>query len=278
MKSYNKLDQPAILEMLFHPHRQERREQGEAVDVDVTVDENICLGCRFHLNDTASPTIIYFHGNGESVTDYDAIAPDYLHAGINLFVATYRGYGWSDGTPTVTSMMSDCVYIWKKFAEIKEEMELQGSIFIMGRSLGSAAAIELCYDYPEDITGLILESGFADTLPLLQKLGLSDDQGIEEADGFGNIAKIEEIKLPTLILHGSKDQIIPVPQAEKLQAFSGAKAKKFFVIPGADHNSMLSKGGAHYFTTIKDFMDDLTGQEAWRRRRKTSKEARQNDK
>lgn len=278
MKSYNKLDQPAILEMLFHPHKQKRSGQGEAFDIDVSVDENILLGCRFHLKDTACPTIIFFHGNGESVADYDAIAPGYLHAGINLFVATYRGYGWSDGTPTVTSMMSDCRHIWEKFAAIKEEKELQGSIFIMGRSLGSAAAIELCNDYPEDITGLILESGFADTLPLLRKLGFSDDLDIAEADGFGNIAKIEEIKLPTLILHGSEDQIIPVPQAEKLQAFSGARTKKFFVIPGADHNSMLSKGGAHYFTTIKDFMNDLTGQEAWRRRRKTYQKARQNDK
>ena len=78
--------------------------------------------------------------------------------------------------------------------------------------------------------------------------------------------------MPTLLLHGSRDQLIPVHEAEKLQAESGAKTKQFHMIPGADHNSLILVGGEQYFKTIKSFTDTVTGQNTWRQRRKKFKD------
>lgn len=269
MSTYAKLDRTEILRYLFHPRPVDQDEKPEnSFDIDIEVEIGTKLGCRFFLENIAAPTILYFHGNGETVCDYNYIAPFYRRFGLNLMMATYRGYGGSTGTPTVSTMLSDCHVVYEKFEKFSSEMKLEGPLFVMGRSIGSAAAIELCQHQPENIKGLIIESGFADTLPLLYCLGLSPDNNqLSEKDGFGNLEKIAEIKLPTLILHGAADQVIPVPQAERLQAFSGARMKKFFIIPGADHNSMIDRGGEHYFLTIKTFTDEATGRNTWREKR-----------
>ncbi len=272
MKLYNKLDQKEVLEFLFHPRKEEKTAPADSSNIDVTLPDNTVLGCRFHLHDDAAPTILFFHGNGETVCDYDDIAPLFNRLGMNFFAATYRGYGWSGGTPTVESMMKDCWEVLGSVQKTMKDMEMTGALIVMGRSLGSASAIELCTDDPESIKGLIIESGFADTLPLLRNLGYDPSLNLlDEKDGFGNRDKIGEVKLPTLILHGSMDSIITAHQAERLQAFSGARTKKFFVVPGADHNSVLSQGGELYFSTIKGFIDDVTGKTSWRNRRKKSK-------
>ena len=270
MKRYTQLDQQSILEYLFHPRQEALTAQPDnSHDITIMVDSNVSLGCRLFLRNNESPTILFFHGNGETVNDYNYIAKLYNDFDINLFVATYRGYGWSSGVPSVTAMMDDSTKVFLDFRKNMEQMDIIGPVFIMGRSIGCASAIELCHDCPETIKGLIIESGFADTIPLLNRLGIdSEAHQLSEEDGFGNISKIAQIKLPTLILHGSADNIISVAQAEKLQAFSGARTKKFFVIPGADHNEMISCGGEHYFSTIQGFINEVTGKNSWREKRR----------
>ena len=137
-------------------------------------------------------------------------------------------------------------------------------------SLCSAACIELGHRFPELIKGIIIDSGFSYTLPLAARLGYDvSESGLTEEDCFNNLDKIREIKLPTLILHGAEDQLIPLNEAEKLQAESGARRKQLSVVPGADHNSLIIRGGAIYFETIKGFTDTVTvNRNAWRRRRR----------
>ena len=270
MNSYTQLDQQSVLKYLFHP-RQEAllAKPADSYNITITVDDNVSLGCRFFLKSVDAPTLLYFHGNGETVNDYSHIAKLYAEFGINLFVATYRGYGWSTGTPTVTAMVKDCEIISQEFTKTLDTMSITGPALVMGRSLGCISAIELCYDSPEKFKGLIIESGFADTLPLLSQIGVDiDAHHLSEAEGFGNLDKITQIKLPTLILHGASDELISIAQAEKLQAFSGARSKKFFVIPGANHNEMISCGGEHYFSTIKTFINEISGQNTWRQKRR----------
>ena len=143
----------------------------------------------------------------------------------------------------------------------------------MGRSLGSAPAIDLATRHEDAIKGLILESAIAETLPLARILGIDPEKiGISEEDGFNNLKKIESITKATFILHGARDELIPAVDAEKLQSHSGAKSKEFIIIPGAEHNTMIATGGKLYFQTIKQFIDKVTGVTNWRKRRKTTKE------
>ena len=274
----SKLDRPDILNVIFYPRKENITPlPPSCIDVEIPLSSRATvLGCRFHVHDKNAPTLLYFHGNGETVSDYDLIGDSYCAEGMNIFIASYRGYGWSTGEPTVSTLLSDSGEILEFLQKFFEENGFVGPLFLMGRSLGSASAIDLAYRTPDVFKGLIIESGFAETLPLLEKMGLHlSENDISEEECFDNIGKIKEISIPTLIYHGSRDELIPVVEAERLQSESGAKNKQFHMIPGADHNSLLSVAGRLYFQTIKQFIDKITGNNSWRRRRR---EFRNNEK
>lgn len=274
MPNFSVLDHPQVLSHIFFPFRTDRTPLPvNAEEAAVRADSDVMLGCRFHTAGPDNPSILYFHGNGETVGDYDDIAADYCRAGLNIFIATYRGYGWSDGSPTVTAMLADAATISHFFLDWLEKKGFTGPRLVMGRSLGSVSAIEIGLLHSQHYKGLIIESGFADTLPLAESLGFPLD-GVTEEDGFSNGTKIAQIKLPTLILHGARDQLIPPYQAEKLQMLSGAKNKQFLLIPGADHNSLITIAGERYFQCIKKFADEISGINTWRHRRRKFKEDR----
>jgi len=146
--------------------------------------------------------------------------------------------------------------------------EHTGPLLIMGRSLGSAAAIELASCHSEDIAGIIIESGFATSLPLLMKLGVDvAGLGITENDGFRNVRKISTFTKPTLIIHGQYDEIIPVNSAAILQSESPARSKELQVVPGATHNTLIAQAGEMYFSVIKQFINKICGIRAKRRKK-----------
>jgi hypothetical protein len=273
---YRKLDQPQVLQALFHP----RKETGagalpNAIDYDITVEEGIQIGARFHMAGVKDPNILFFHGNGEIVSDYDTIGPMYNEHGLSLLAVDYRGYGRSGGVPTATSMMRDCHVIFKEVKNWLKD-DRTGPLVVMGRSLGSASALELAASYEGDISGIIIESGFAHTVPLLNCLGVDTHAlGITEADGFRNVQKIAQSAKPTLIMHAQYDQFIPVTSAENLQVQCAARSKEFQMIPGADHNTIMVHTGKGYFENIKRFTDKIEGKRArryFRRRQKASAE------
>jgi pimeloyl-ACP methyl ester carboxylesterase len=267
---YSKLDQPEVLRILFHPRREEHTgpQPDNAVDNSITVADGVQVHARFHLAGREEPNILFFHGNGEIVSDYDEIGPFYTKFGINFMAADYRGYGKSTGSPTVTAMLDDAHRILDAVKAWLSTAEYTGPLLIMGRSLGAAAALELAASHAEAFAGLIIESGFATTLPLLMNLGIDvAGLGISEEDGFRNVRKISSFTKPTLIIHGQYDEIIPVNSAAILQAQSPARSKEFQVVPGASHNTIIASAGELYFSVIKQFCNKISGIRAPRRRR-----------
>jgi uncharacterized protein len=273
MTDYRKLDHPEVLSHIFYPRREAVTPLPPgACDLTITVEPGVTIGCRFHIADVSAPCILYFHGNGETVSDLDIIGQRYTGVGINLLVTDYRGYGWSTGQPSVTAMFRDGEILFQESKKWMAENGCTGALFLMGRSLGSACAIDLAVRFADEIKGLIIESGFADTLPLACSLGLDpNDHDLAEEECFNNMAKISRVTKPTFILHGALDEIIPAAEAENLQAFCGAKNKEFQIVPGADHNSIIAVAGNLYFQTIKQFIDKITGVSSWRNRRKAAK-------
>lgn len=278
MQDYSKLDRPEILSHIFFPQKTRKTQLPEGVrDVSIEVADNIILGCRFHESSPEAPTLLYFHGNGETVADYDLIGQSYCSNGMNIFISTYRGYGWSDGSPDVTSMFLDADTICSRVVDWLQQQGFSGPLFVMGRSLGSASAIDVALHHSTQIKGLIIESGFADTLPLARSLGIATPDGnFTEKDGFNNREKISQIKMPTFIIHGARDQLIPADQAEGLQMSSGARNKEFVLVPGADHNSIIAVAGNLYFQSIKKFIDGVCGVNTWRQARKRYKAKQEN--
>jgi pimeloyl-ACP methyl ester carboxylesterase len=125
----------------------------------------------------------------------------------------------------------------------------------MGRSLGSIPALELAYHYQDEIRGLIIESGAANNFRRLWLyLGIAGKETAENESPFLNKVKIRRVRKPTLIIHGQYDQIISVTEGQELYENSGAKDKKILIIPGADHNDIMSLAADLYFDTIEEFV------------------------
>ena len=253
------LDQPKVLKYLFHPRKDHVRAAPQgAVDFFIPVDQGVQLGARFYPADPEEPHILFFHGNGEIASDYDAIGPAYNNYGISFLVVDYRGYGQSDGKPTASFLLSDSRTIFREVRCWLENQGRTGPIIIMGRSLGSAPALEIACCYQNEIAGLILDSAFARTLPLLSRLGVpTDTLGISEMDGFWNFGKIRDIGKPTLIIHGEKDEIIPPDDADILLANAGSMSKQLLLAPGCGHNDILLRCGEAYFQSISRFVEML---------------------
>ena len=224
--------------------------------VSVPVEPGVSVGGRLYRAQRESPIILYFHGNGEIAADYDDLAPLYTEMGITLLVMDYRGYGTSDGTPTVTNLATDAMTVFNALDEICPANDLApAQRYLMGRSLGSAAALEIASRVPQGIAGLIIESGFANTFPLLARLGLHVAGASEERDGAGNLAKIRQIATRTLIIHGEEDFLIPISEAEELYKHSAAKEKRLVRIPNAGHNDLMVVGMRQYFGAIREFVE-----------------------
>ena len=111
---YTILDRPEILRVLFHPRTDLRPSSSElAEDLLIPVETGIQIGARLHLSNKNGPVMLFFHGNGEIVSDYDDLGPVYADMGINFLPVDYRGYGASDGTPTATDMIQDSHRIFR---------------------------------------------------------------------------------------------------------------------------------------------------------------------
>ncbi len=256
MSNYHLLDQPSILRNAFFPRRGVSACPDNAFDLTIPATENISLHCRFYIGGMDSPTILYFHGNGEIVSDYDGIAPLYHSgAGANLAVAEFRGYGAAGGTPTFSTILADA---HTYFAAVKEELARRNycdRLYIMGRSLGSVPALDLAVAYTGESKGLIIESGFTSATRIARRLGFTmPPQEIELLEEECR-QKVRRITLPSLVIHGEADSLVPLQEAETLYALLGSERKKLLVIPWADHNSLIFEGEEEYFSAIQRFTD-----------------------
>ena len=248
------LDRPDVLGVLFHPRRDVGVPRiGAGVHtVRIPVDGSVHVGGKVFAARDGAPVVLYFHGNGEIASDYEPIAPLYTRLGITLFVVDFRGYGASDGSPTATALLDDAWTCYERAREVLAGRGVDaGELFLMGRSLGSAAALEIADRAGDAIAGLILESGFAYTFPLIERIGfLQIEDADEDRDGFGNLQKIARVEVPTLVIHGERDWIIPVSDGQALYESSPAANKTLVTIPGAGHNDLMMVGRKPYFDAI----------------------------
>jgi len=256
------LDRPEILQVIFpvaySPFGLPDFLQGSSSDVPtypIEVEDGVNIRCGFWVAGKECPTILYFHGNGETVATHEWVAPFYIQKGINLFVADYRGYGSSDGKPTISNMVADTHPIFKGFKEVIRREGFRECIFVMGRSLGSVPAIEAAISYQDEVCGLIVESGSANNFRRLRDYaGVTGGTTIDDESPFLNKVKVRQITKPTLIIHGEYDEIMSVTEGEELYRSSGAEDKRILIILGAGHNDLMVMGQTAYFNAIEEFV------------------------
>ncbi len=255
MIDYSGLDQPFLRSFIFYPRRDHTPSPENAFDLPVRVAEGVSILCRFYMGREEWPWVLFFHGNGEVVSDYDEVFPYYHQKKINLVVADYRGYGASDGTPTLSDLVQDAHVIFKEVGRELFRRNLRKDLWVMGRSLGSISGLELAYHYQKEINGLIIESGFPSIVRIMVHLGMpAQVMGLEKLDREC-LERIKKILLPTLIIHGEQDSLVPLENAREIYQHLGTAEKELLVIPSATHNDIMLIGFRDYFKAIRQFIE-----------------------
>jgi len=216
------------------------------------------LGCRYiHAHDDA-PTIIHFHGNGETVDDYVGEFEEQIaELGANLLLAEYRGYGMSSGVPSLAALLDDVELIVEASGVPPER------IIFFGRSLGSLYALHGVSRYPQ-AAGVIIESGLADPLErilvrieprdvgaTLNELKASVDRCLNQHE------KISTFRGRVLVMHTRNDDLLPVSHGERLHAWAN-EPKELLVFERGDHNTILSVNQEAYFRVVGTFIQSIT--------------------
>lgn len=217
------------------------------------------LGCRYLKSDEALPTIIHFHGNGESVADYLGVFEQRIAGlGANLLLAEYRGYGMSSGVPALAAMLDDVSLVVAACGVPSER------IIFFGRSLGSLYAAHGAALYPA-AAGLIIESGLADPLERIlvrvepREMGTSLEDLQSAVDRcLDQRSKIAAFRGRLLVMHSRNDDLVAVSHAERLYAW-GKEPKELLIFERGDHNTILAANETAYFAAVGNFIRQIDG-------------------
>jgi len=247
-------DSQAFNANLFFPRSDQAPGPANSEDYYIDAADDVRIHVRRHPNPNAKLSLLFFHGNGEIVSDYDNLADHFSNLGVELIIADFRGYGKSTGVPTLRAALEDS---HKILDYLKNKKVLKTKVCVMGRSLGSAPSIELC-SKRSDIQACVLESGYADPIPLVERRGLKIEATTPEENAvFNNSQKISAVKCPTLIMHGEDDFLISPKEAKLNYDNAGAKVKRLEILEGVGHNDMMMAPNHSYFTTLREFFDSL---------------------
>ncbi len=193
--------------------------------------------------------ILLAHGNAGHVASRAAWLR-YLQskAKVSVFLFDYRGYGRSEGTPTVDGVLLDARAARAKLCELASTKESE--IILMGESLGGAIVVQLAAEAAP--RGLILQSTFS-SLKDVADVHYPKLSWLVPSDKLDSLHAIAKYRGPLLQSHGDQDRTIPFASGEKL--FQAAnEPKTMIVLANADHNNWLSDD---YLRQLNDFVNRI---------------------
>ncbi|MSP87195.1 MAG: alpha/beta hydrolase [Alphaproteobacteria bacterium] len=181
-------------------------------------------------------TVLYLHGNAGNIGMRGPKVRALLDAGLGVMLLSWRGYGGSAGAPTEAGLYDDGR---AAFDALARRGVAANRLVLYGESLGSGIAVQLATE--RKIAALVLEAPFASATevaagayPFVPVCWLLWDK-------FESIAKIAAVTAPILVMHGERDEVIPVDQGKRL--FERATApKQIALFPRGRHNDLDEQG------------------------------------
>lgn len=214
--------------------------------VHLTTPDGVTLCAAYLPNPAARFTLLYSHGNAEDIGDAMPDLERLRDLGYAVFVYDYRGYGLSSGTPSTRGV---CIDVETAYRYLRETLGLAPErIVLYGRSVGGGPSVHLAARQP--VGGLILESTFTSTFVVMTKVP------ILPFDRFRNLALMDRVRCPVLVMHGRRDGVVPFAHGERLYARAG-EPKRCLWLADVGHNSFPGHHEAAYAAALKDFADLL---------------------
>ncbi len=224
----------------------------DAKKVQIPVSDSVTLTAWWASKGEAPDILIWCHGNAGSINSRGEEFKRFVQSGFNVLLFDYRGYGESTGSPAVEGIFEDVLAVYHFL--LKNGVEWH-TIIPYGRSLGSGPALHLANQ--RDVAGLILVSPITSTLEMGQHAYPFLPIKLLLREIIDNRKELRKYNGPLLVLHGSRDDVVPFDMGRKL--FEGAKSrdKTFITLEGADHNSLGVTHSRDLIEAMALWMNDL---------------------
>ncbi len=214
--------------------------------VRLTTPDGDKITAVYYEHPAARRTILFSHGNAEDLGSVIPFMEQFFDLGYSLLMYDYRGYGTSEGIPSVPRVEQDVstVYQWL----VKEKLVEPRSIIAHGRSLGGAVAVWLAANH--EVGALVIESTF------VSAFRVKTHWPILPWDKFNSLSLMPHLNCPVLVMHGQNDEVIPLWHGKAL--FDAApEPKQHFWIEGALHNDYAYVAGERYIDAFQAFMRSI---------------------
>jgi uncharacterized protein len=203
--------------------------EAEEVTLDTSDGERVIV---WHVPPRGDkPVFLYLHGNGASLRWRADRFRDLTADGSGLVALSYRGYGGSSGSPTEQGLINDALAAYA-FAVARYPAE---RIVLWGESLGSGMAVALAAEKP--VARVVLQSPFTSAADIGASRYWFVPVRLLMKDQYRSDLRIGKVTAPVLVLHGDRDDIVPITQGERLYELITAP-KRFVRIPGGGHNDL----------------------------------------
>ncbi len=231
--------------LIFAARRSSYSDNNEILKIETSDGKK--LSAIYFPSPIAHQTIILFHGNAEDIGELKYFCKVLSKNGFSMLAFDYRGYGTSEGVSTEENAYRDAQSV---FDYAKNSLGIPPEkIILLGRSLGGAVAVDLASK--EQCGGLIVESSFVSASRVVT------GPRIFPFEKFRSLEKIGRVKVPVLVRHGTKDEVISFWHGKML--FENANAPKFsYWVEGAHHNDLSFVAGDEYLAKLGEFTDSLS--------------------
>lgn len=196
-------------------------------------------------------TLLFSHGNAEDlglILGYFVEISDVL--GVNFFLYEYSGYGVSTGSPKEENVYAD---IKAAYQYLRDRLQIPWQQIIpYGRSLGTAPSTYLASITP--VRGLILQSPMLSIyrVPFHLRYTLPGDI-------LCNIDRVPNVRCPVMIMHGTRDELVPCWHGHKMYEICKNKGLQAdaYIVQNADHNNLEIQAGDAFYEKLKQFLASL---------------------
>jgi pimeloyl-ACP methyl ester carboxylesterase len=192
--------------------------------------------------------IVHFHGNGEQLADLGRVIPGLRAAGFGVLAVEYPGYGLAAGTPSEASLLSAAR---EAVAHLRDQRGIPAERTVLqGQSLGSGVASQLAAQGHG--AALVLISPFTSMTDLAARLFPALPVGRLVRDRFDTRGIARSVRVPVLIVHGDRDEVVPFSMGEELaRTFPDARLEH---VEGAHHNDLWLSHGREVAAAIRAFV------------------------
>jgi hypothetical protein len=185
-----------------------------------------------------APTVVHFHGNGEQLADGSTwLAQHFQEAGLGFYAVEYPGYGLA-AVGQGPSEQGIYAAAERALAHLHGALGVpKESTVLQGQSLGSGVAVEMAKRGLG--TRLVLITPYTSIVEVGARIFPWLPASLLVRDPFDSAAKAPGLKLPVLIVHGTRDEVIPVDMGQRLGTlFPNATTR---ILEGKRHNDVLDR-------------------------------------